>query len=66
MEMVNVAISNILRAYEFNFQSILFQLPPKQKELLIAICKEGKAKTLTSSAFIHVSSAGQQQRTVGY
>ena len=53
MEMVNVAISNILRANEFNFQSILFQLPPKQKELLIAICKEGKAKTLTSSAFIH-------------
>lgn len=52
-EMVNVAISNILRGNEFNFQSILFQLPPKQKELLIAICKEGKAKTLTSSAFIH-------------
>ena len=52
-EMVNDAISNILRANEFNFQSILFQLPPKQKELLIAICKEGKAKNLTSSAFIH-------------
>ena len=28
------------------------QLPSKQKELLIAICKEGKAKSLTSSAFI--------------
>jgi len=51
-EMVNDAISNILRANEFNFQSILFQLPSKQKELLIAICKEGKAKALTSSAFI--------------
>ena len=51
-EMVPVAIDNILRANEFNFQSMLFQLPPKQKELFIAICKEGKARSITSSAFI--------------
>ena len=52
VDMTTIAISNILRANEFNYQSILFQLPPKQKELLIAICKEGKAQNLTSSAFI--------------
>jgi hypothetical protein len=52
MEMLEPAITNILRANEFNYQSMLFQLPPKQKELLVAIAKEGKAKNLTSSAFV--------------
>lgn len=52
LEMTQEAIRNILRANEFSYQSTLFQLPPKQKELLIAICKEGKAQNLTSSAFI--------------
>lgn len=52
-DMTKTAITNILRANEFSYQSTLFQLPPKQKELLIAICKEGKAQNLTSSAFIH-------------
>lgn len=51
-EMLEPAITNILRANEFNYQSMLFQLPPKQKELLIAIAKEGKAQNLTSSAFV--------------
>lgn len=51
-EMLEPAITNILRANEFNYQSMLFQLPPKQKELLVAIAKEGKAKNLTSSAFV--------------
>lgn len=52
-DMVPLAISNILKANEFIYQSTLFQLPPKQKELLVAICKEGKAQNLTSSNFIH-------------
>ncbi len=51
-DMLEPIIKNILRANEFTYQSILFQLPPKQKELLTAICKEGKAQNLTSSAFI--------------
>ena len=33
-------------------RSLLFQLPIKQKELLMAIAKEGKAQNLTSSAFV--------------
>ena len=52
LNMTHEAIRSILRANEFSYQSTLFQLPPKQKELLIAICKEGKAQNLTSSAFI--------------
>ena len=31
----------------------MFQLPPKQKEVLLAICKEGKATEITSSKFLH-------------
>ena len=51
-QMMETAIDNILRANEFTYQSLLFQLPPKQKELLLAICKEGKARNVTSSAFV--------------
>ncbi|MBR3014299.1 MAG: ATP-binding protein [Bacteroidaceae bacterium] len=47
------AVSHILRTNEFTYQSILYQLPSKQKELLVAICKEGKASNLTSADFIH-------------
>lgn len=50
--MLDTAIKNILRANEFTYQSLLFQLPIKQKELLMAIAKEGKAQNLTSSAFV--------------
>jgi len=65
--MTNEAIRNILRANEFSYQSTLFPLPPKQKELLIAICKEGKAQKLTSSAFIKKTPPSrQQQRTISY
>lgn len=51
-DMLDIAIKNILRANEFTYQSLLFQLPIKQKELLMAIAKEGKAQNLTSSAFV--------------
>ena len=51
-KMMETAIKNILRANEFTYQSLLFQLPLKQKELLMAIAKEGKAQNLTSSAFV--------------
>lgn len=51
-DMMETAIKNILRANEFTYQSLLFQLPLKQKELLMAIAKEGKAQNLTSSTFV--------------
>ena len=66
-EMTDTAIKNILRANEFAYQSTLFQLPPKQKELLVAICKEGKAKNLTSFSFIqkyHLPSSSSVQSAV--
>ena len=63
-EMIDNAISNILRANEFTYQSMLYQLPPKQKELLIALSKAGKAEAITSSEFIrrwHLPSASSVQ-----
>ena len=49
---VDVAIDDVLSQLSFTYSSLLFQLPPKQKEVLIAICKEGKAQEVTSSKFL--------------
>ncbi len=49
---VEMAINNILSQLDFTYSSLLFQLPAKQKEVLMAICKEGKAKEITSSRFL--------------
>ena len=66
-QMMETAIANILRSNEFTYQSLLFQLPPKQKELLLAICKEGKARNVTSSAFVrkyHLPSSSSVQSAI--
>lgn len=49
---VDVAIANILSQLDYTYSSLLYQLPPKQKEVLMAICKEGKAKEITASHFL--------------
>ena len=49
---VGIALSDILSQLNFTYSSLLFQLPPKQKEVLMAICKEGKAREITSSRFL--------------
>lgn len=51
-EMIEQAIAFILDSYSFTYAELLYQLPEKQKELMIAICKEGKATGLTSGKFI--------------
>lgn len=52
IDKVEIAIDNILAQLSFTYSSLLFQLPAKQKEVLMAICKEGKAKEITSSRFL--------------
>lgn len=49
---VDIAVRSILGQLDFTYSSLLFQLPPKQKEVLMAICKEGKAREITSSKFL--------------
>ena len=63
-EMIEQAVDFILDSYSFAYSELLYQLPEKQKEcdemsksekqkeLMIAICKEGKATALTSGKFI--------------
>jgi len=63
-ESIDVVIGDILQANEFTYQSMLFQLPLKQKELLVAISKAGKAQNITSAAFVrryHLSSPSSVQ-----
>lgn len=50
--MIDEAIQQILDQQSFAYSALLYQLPSKQKELLIAICREGKASNLTSSRFL--------------
>lgn len=52
IEQVQTALDEILSQMSFTYSSLLYQLPPKQKEILIAICKEGKVKEITSSKFL--------------
>lgn len=51
-EMVDEAISNIVASYAYSYADMLFRLPAKQKDLLVAIAKEGEAKATTSGAFV--------------
>ena len=54
------ALDIIIDESAFAYQALLFQLPAKQKELLLAICHAEKAKNIMSAAFIkkhHLPSA---------
>lgn len=66
-DMVDEALEIILRDNNVIFESLLFQLPPKQKDLLMAICQEGKATQITSGKFIkkyHLPSASSVQSAI--
>ena len=46
--MIREALRNILDSYKYTFREILFRLPERQKEVLIAINKEGDARAIQS------------------
>ncbi len=50
--MIEEALKNVIDSYKFTYAEILFRIPEKQKELLIAITKEGKASAVTSGDFV--------------
>ncbi|MDR0962731.1 MAG: ATPase [Mediterranea sp.] len=52
VDSVDTAIRLVLEAYDFTYSELLYQIPEKQKEILIAICKEGKAQNVTSARFV--------------
>lgn len=53
IDKIQLALNEILSQMSFTYSSLLYQLPPKQKEVLMAICKEGKAVEITSSKFLN-------------
>ena len=42
----------IIAQQSFAYESLLYLLPPKQKEVLMTICKERKASNVTSRPFL--------------
>lgn len=61
------ALNSIIDESAFAYEALLFQLPARQKELLLAICKAGKARSITSAAFTkkhHLPSASFVQGAI--
>lgn len=50
--MLPIAIDNILDSYKYIYSEMLFRIPEKQKELMIALAKESKAQAITSGEFV--------------
>ena len=50
--MIDEALRSILDSMRYTYSEMLFRIPERQKEVLIAICKEGDASSVTSGAFI--------------
>lgn len=51
---IDEAIQIILQRNAFAYKSLLYQLSPKQKEVLRAIAKEGKVQGIMTKQFLHV------------
>ena len=56
-EMAQEAIGNKIEAYKPLYQTTLLLLPERQKEILYAIAKEGKAEGITSGAYSKIGRA---------
>lgn len=65
LEMVDMALEQILGSYTQTYQDMLIQMSVKQASLLRAIGQEGKASQITGSKFIkahHLDSASSVQK----
>ena len=63
---VDKAVEQIINQNEEAYQDILYQLTVRQRDLLVAVSREGKAKQITGSAFVkrhHLSSASSVQKS---
>lgn len=52
MSQVDVALENIVMSQEAQYKELMSLIPPKQKLVLQAIAREGKANNVTSAQFI--------------
>lgn len=52
VSMVDEAVEFIIRLSSDTYESLLYQMPEKQRSLFLSIAREGKVKEVTSGAFI--------------
>lgn len=52
VSMVDEAVEFIIRLSSDTYESLFYQMPEKQRSLFLTIAREGKAKEVTSGAFI--------------
>ena len=66
IEDVDKAVQQIIHQNEEAYKDVLYQLTARQRDLLIAVSKEHKAKQITSASFIkryNLSSASSVQKS---
>ena len=64
---VDKAVEQIINQNEEAYKDVLYQLTARQRDLLVAVCREGKARQITGMAFVkrhHLSSASSVQKSV--
>lgn len=49
---VGEAVASVVDSFKFTYQEMMFRMPEKQGDLLVAIAKEGDAMGVTSGAFV--------------
>jgi len=63
---VDKAVEQIINQNEEAYKDLLYQMTARQRDLLVAVSREGKAKQITGAAFIkryHLSSASSVQKS---
>lgn len=63
---VDRAVEQIINQNEEAYKDVLYQLTARQRDLLVAVSREGKARQITSSAFVkrhHLASASSVQKS---
>lgn len=65
LDVVKQAQNEIVYGYEYSYLDILFRLPARQKDVLIAIAKEKEAKAITGSRFVNKHSLGSASSVQG-
>ena len=67
-ELVEKATQQVIDQQSFAYSALLYQLPTKQKEVLLAICREGRAANVTSKPFLqrhHLTASSVQAAVKG-
>lgn len=52
IDLLPIAQSNVVNSQEMAFRTLMNTIPTKQKEVLIAVAKDGEAQNITSAAFV--------------